>query len=181
MKAMSHLLILAALFSCVQLTGNQAFGSPGKTEVPTAENVDIKRFMGRWYSIASFPNYFERRCVDTNANYKLLKDGSVEVFNQCRQDSFDGPVMEAKGKAWLDDPENQAKLRVQFQWPFSAPYWIIYLDSSYQVAMTANPNREYLWILSRKRKISERKLAQLIEIARQHGFDTSQLNRIPQP
>ena len=35
----------------------------------TASQIDLHRYMGRWYEIASFPNYFQKGCQCTTATY----------------------------------------------------------------------------------------------------------------
>ena len=40
---------------------------------------------GRWYEIAKFPNWFQRKCVaDTSADYSLMPQGGLRVVNRCR-------------------------------------------------------------------------------------------------
>ena len=47
--------------------------------------VDLARYVGKWYEIASFPMFFQRNCVgDTTAEYALAPDGEVSVTNRCR-------------------------------------------------------------------------------------------------
>ena len=75
-------------------------------------------------------------------------DGRVGVLNQCYKGSIDNPDS-ASGTAWVVDPATNAKLKVQFFWPFSGDYWIIDLDPGYEYAVVGHPSREYLWILSR--------------------------------
>lgn len=47
--------------------------------------LDVSRYLGRWYEIAKFPNQFQKKCVaDTSAEYSLLGNGQISVVNQCR-------------------------------------------------------------------------------------------------
>ena len=81
--------------------------------LPTIATLDVPRYMGRWYEIAKFPNWFQRKCVaDTSANYQLLADGSVEVLNQCRQKN--GEMQQALGAARQIGPATSPKLQVRF-------------------------------------------------------------------
>jgi apolipoprotein D and lipocalin family protein len=74
------------------------------------------------------PNKFQKEdCVGTTATYALREDGKISVDNRCRKGSPDGPESTANGKAWVVDPETNARLKVQFFWPFSGDYWIIQL------------------------------------------------------
>ena len=44
----------------------------------TVESVDINKYMGQWYEVASIPTRFQKDCVGTNAIYKLLENGEVD-------------------------------------------------------------------------------------------------------
>jgi apolipoprotein D and lipocalin family protein len=114
----------------------------------TVPKVDISRYLGRWYEIASLPQRFQRDCFAVTADYSLREDGDIAVLNSCQKGAVDGPLKTAKGKAWAVDSTN-AKLKVQFFWPFRGDYWIIELGDNYEYAVVGNPSREYLWILSR--------------------------------
>lgn len=146
------------------------------------ENVDLGRYTGKWYEIASFPQHFQRDCVASTASYSLREDGRIDVLNQCRDESFDGKLRQAEGIAWVVDPsDSHAKLKVQFFWPFSGDYWIIELDPDYQFAVIGHPSREYLWILSRTPTLQPDRYARVLEEIEAHGYALDRLNRTPQP
>jgi len=144
--------------------------------------VDLQRYTGKWYEIASFPQYFQRGCVATTATYTLREDGRLDVLNQCRDESFDGKLRQASGIAWVVDPsESSAKLKVRFFWPFAGDYWIIELDPDYQYAVIGHPSREYLWILSRTPTMQADRYARVLERIESHGYTLDRLDLTPQP
>jgi apolipoprotein D and lipocalin family protein len=146
------------------------------------DEVDLDRYVGRWYEIASLPQRFQRGCVATTANYTRLDDGRIRVENECRDGSFDGEIRRAEGVAWLKDPNGTpAKLKVQFFWPFRGDYWIIELDPDYRYAVVGHPSRDYLWILSRSRTMDPALYETLLARIAAHGYDLERLNRTPQP
>jgi len=146
------------------------------------EDVDLERYAGRWYEIASFPQRFQRGCVATNANYTLRKDGRIRVENECRDLSFDGKLRRVEGVAWLADPNgSRAKLKVQFFWPFRGDYWIIELDPEYRYAVVGHPSRDYLWILARTPTLDPALHEMLRARIEAHGFDLERLSPTPQP
>jgi apolipoprotein D and lipocalin family protein len=59
-------------------------------------------------------------------------------------------------------------------------YWIVGLDAGYQLAVVGSPDREYLWVLSRNPAPPEADVTRMIEIAREQGFDVTQLERTSQ-
>lgn len=149
-------------------------------EVPlrTVELVDLSRYAGTWYEIARYPNRFQRGCVGSMADYRLLEDGEVEVVNSCR-DEEDGSLRRVTGRAWSVDPQGNARLKVSFFWPFRGDYWIMELGSDYEYAVVGTPNRKYFWILSRTPEMDEGLYAAILERAREQGFDPARVTRSP--
>jgi apolipoprotein D and lipocalin family protein len=144
-------------------------------QVPVASvpAVDLSRYVGKWFEIASFPMFFQRNCIgDTTAEYGLTSGGAVSVRNRCRTESgFD----EAQGRATVVEGSNNARLKVSFFWPFRADYWIIGLDFEYRWAVVGNPNRKYLWVLSRTPRLRQDLLDAALAAAAQQGYDLAQL------
>lgn len=141
-------------------------------ELETVANVDVQRYMGKWYEIASFPQSFQKGCSCTVAEYELLENGKVSVTNSC---DANGKKKVATGKAWVTDKSTNAKLKVSFFWPFSGKYWIIDLADDYSYAVVGHPNRKYLWILSRTPQMEEQIYNAIVERAKAKGFDITQL------
>ena len=52
----------------------------------TAPSVDLKRYAGLWYEIASKPVSQQEGCRCTTAEYSLLEDGVIRVVNTCIKD-----------------------------------------------------------------------------------------------
>jgi len=142
-------------------------------------SVDLTRYAGKWYEIARLPNRFQRACVsDTTATYTLRADGKISVLNQCRQ--ADGGIKSARATARVAGPgQPNSKLRVTFFWPFSGNYWIIGLDPEYRWAVVGEPNRKYLWILSRTPELDDRIYHEILERVKAQGYDVSRIVRTP--
>ena len=164
---------LVAFLACLP-----AFAPAEPPPVRTVAAVDLARYTGKWYEIAAFPMYFQRRCLgDTTAEYAVRDDGDLSVVNRCRtEDGFD----EATARAWAVEGGGNAKLKVSFFWPFRADYWVVGLDDAYRWAVVGNPERRYLWILSRTPRLPGPLLEQALAAARAQGYDLSQLRDTPQ-
>ncbi|MNJ80538.1 Outer membrane lipoprotein Blc precursor [compost metagenome] len=52
---------------------------------------------------------------------------------------------------------------------------MLYVDKDYQTALVGNPDRKYLWILSRTPTIPALERESLLARARQQGYDTTRL------
>jgi apolipoprotein D and lipocalin family protein len=137
--------------------------------------VDLKRYAGKWYEIASYPQRFQKGCHCTTAEYTLSDKGYVIVENRCNKDSVQGKESYIKGKAFVEKDSGNAKLKVQFFWPFKAKYWIIDLADDYSYAVVSHPNRKYLWILSRTPKMNVETYQQILLRLKEKQFDLSKL------
>jgi len=147
----------------------------------TVDSVDLDRYLGRWYEIASYPAWFQKNCTAVTADYSLRDDGVIEVVNSCRKGSLDGKLKQAKGRAKVVDTTTNARLKVSFFGPFWGPYWIIDLDPDYQWAVVGTPNRKYLWILNRSPQMDEALYNEILSRLPANGYDPNGLNRTLQP
>lgn len=123
-----------------------------KKEMEVVKGVDLNRYMGRWYEIASLPSRFQpKNGVNTRATYTLREDGTVNVLNETWTDGKRGYI---EGSAYKADPNSdEAKLKVKFYVPPFLPiipvvgdYWVLYLDDDYQYALIGQPSRKSLWV-----------------------------------
>ena len=161
-RSLSKLVIL--LFFMTTLSNAQ--------ELKTVSNVDLKKYSGIWYEIASFPQRFQKGCECTTAKYTPTDKGYIIVENSCKRGGKESYI---KGKAFIDKGSSNAKLKVQFFWPFKGKYWIIDLADDYSYAVVSHPNKKYLWILSRKPKLDEEVYNGIITRLKERGFDLSNL------
>jgi apolipoprotein D and lipocalin family protein len=148
--------------------------------VRTVPHVDLTRYVGKWYEIASLPNRFQRDCYCTTAEYTLTDKGYITVENRCNKGSIAGKESYIKGKAFLVKNSSNAKLKVQFFWPFKGDYWVIDLADDYGYAVVGHPNRRYLWILSRTPVLDDRIYEKLLLKIAAQGFDTSRIKHTKQ-
>lgn len=146
----------------------------------TVPLVDLNRYAGKWYEIAAFPQRFQKNCHCTTAEYTLTDKDYVIVENRCNNDSANGKLSSIKGKAFIQKNSGNAKLKIQFFWPFRGKYWIIDLADDYSFAVVSHPNKKYLWILSRTPKMGEDIYRQIIGRLKEKGFDLSKIRMTEQ-
>ena len=133
-------------FGSILLTGCTS----QQVQLKTLQHVDVQRYMGKWYEIARYEQFFEKGCTDVSANYSLSSDNTIKVLNQCLKE--DGKLSQAHGSAYAVDASN-SKLKVTFFWPFYGNYWIVMLGDNYEYAVIGEPSRKYFWILSRTKEL----------------------------
>ena len=169
-----------AIFASVAALAGCAASSTERLRLPpleTVSHVDLARYVGTWYEIASFPQSFQRGCVATTATYTIRGDGDIDVLNRGRKDSLDGKEKAALGRAKVVDGTTNAKLEVSFFRPFWGDYWIIDLGADYEYAVVGHPGRDYLWILSRAPTMPEATYEGILARLKDQGYDTSRLKR----
>lgn len=167
----------AVLFLICFLLGFSTFAS---SELPTVPFVNLKKYAGTWYEVASIPQSFQRDCVkNTTAVYELLSNGLVRVNNSC--ETADGNIKSAEGRARVKDASTNSKLKVTFvklvKWifQFGGNYWILDLDKDYSLAVVGDPTRKYAWILSRTQHIPRSLLVKAERKLRSLNYDTCQI------
>lgn len=57
-------------------------GGPLTVDNSTVKQLDLERFMGRWYEIARYDHRFERGMSHVTATYSLLGNGRIRVVNE---------------------------------------------------------------------------------------------------
>ena len=154
------------------------------TELPnvvTVQKVDLSRYLGKWYEIARFPNSFQKDCNEAVAEYSLIEDQKIQVTNTCKGVK-DGRLSSVTGIARVEDSVTHAKLKVNFvpswlRWTGigNGDYWIIDLDEGYTYAVVSEPNRKYLWILSRTPTMSQATYDSILKRLRDQHFEVSRL------
>lgn len=138
----------------------------------TVKYVDLEKYSGVWYEIAAFPTRFEKGCSNTTAEYQISEKGHVIVINRCSRNNKRTSI---KGKAFVVKNSGNARLKVQFFWPFRGDYWIFELADDYSVAAVGSPGRKYLWILARTSKIDEKVYQEFTSRMEKKGFDINLL------
>lgn len=163
---------LAALAACAPQPERRTSDAP----LTTVAEVDLERYLGRWYEIARYDSRFERGCDGVTADYAMREDGLISVVNTCYREGLDGPPETADGRARVVPGSSNAQLEVSFFGPFWGDYWIIELDEAeYQWSVVSEPRGRYLWILSRTPQMDPDVLDARLAGLDAMGFDTDAL------
>lgn len=175
---------VAALIAFFCLVPAHAQTAPAP--LATIPSLDVPRYMGTWFEIAKYPNRFQTQCVaDTQAVYQLQASGTVQVTNRCRTQS--GAMEEVVGEARQIGPATSARLQVRFapSWLSWLPlvwgdYWVVDLDEGYQLVAVSEPQRDYLWVLSRTPSVPAPAYEALLARLKTQGFDLARLDKTRQ-
>ncbi|MDZ7804524.1 lipocalin family protein [Thiohalophilus sp.] len=148
--------------------------------IRTAEQVDLPRFMGDWYVIANIPTFIETGAHNAVESYSLNEDGTIATTFSFRKDSFEGEKKVYHPTGYIFDRDANAVWGMQFIWPIKADYRIVYVDEDYTHTIIGRLKRDYVWIMARTPQIGDATYKKLITILHQEGYDTGEIQRVPQ-
>lgn len=151
-----------------------------RVTIPAVAEVDLPRFMGKWYVIANIPTRLERSAYDAVESYELRQDGRVQTTFQYRNGSFSAPLKTLRPIGTVRAGSGNAIWGMQFIWPIKAEYVVVYLAGDYSQTIIGRSARDYAWIMARTPTISESDYAAQIERLATLGYDVSRVRRVPQ-
>ena len=129
----------------------------------TVNNIDVPRFMGKWYVISTIPNFVERGCENAYDIYTLNPDGTIDVLYYAIKD---GEEFTIKQNGEIIDKVNNSTWKMRFTKPYipfyRAPYEVIVLDDEYDYMVVGYPDNEYGWIMSRTNYMDEKIYQQIL-------------------
>lgn len=143
-------------------------------------HVDLPRFMGTWYLIASIPTVFERDAWNAVETYTLQPDGNIRTTLRFNKGATDGPLKRIHATAYVRPGSGDAVWGVQIFWPLKAQYIVAWLKPDYSEMIVARDARDYAWVFARTPVVSAADLAALRARVAALGYDTSKLLTVPQ-
>ena len=146
----------------------------------TVDHVDLDRFMGEWYVIASIPTFIETDAYNAIEAYRLDDDGTIDTVFTFLQGGFDGKSKHYNPRGFIRNSQTNAEWGMQFIWPFKSDYRIIHLDPEYRTTVIGRNKRDYVWIMAREPSIQPAEYDRLVSRVTAAGYDVSELRKVPQ-
>ena len=138
------------------------------------QNFDSEKYLGTWYEIARFDFRFEKNLNNVTATYSPKNNGNINVDNK-GYDYVKNEWKQSIGEAKFVESKNSARLKVSFFKPIWSGYNVIDIDDDYNYALVAGNNLDYLWILSREKKIPAEYKERFLAKAKSIGYNTDEL------
>jgi apolipoprotein D and lipocalin family protein len=147
---------------------------------PALAEVDLPRFMGRWWVIANIPYFGERGNVASSDSYSLREDGGIDVVYAYKKsfDETEERTLEASARPIPGSGGVHWKQR--FFWILTAHVQILEVDPDYRWALIGNPKRSLAWVFAREPVMSAENYARIVERLRRFGYAPADLKRVPQ-
>ena len=143
-------------------------------------HVDLPRFMGAWYVIASIPTRFEKNAYNAVETYTLQPDGNIYTAFRFNNGSYQSPVKAIHSTAFVKADSGNAVWGVQIFWPAKAQYVVAYLKDDYSQVIVARDARDYTWVMARTPTISQADYDSLLERVKQLGYSIKDVRKVPQ-
>ena len=167
------------IYATIILALLTAMGCQTMQPIHTVEQVDLKRFMGDWYVIASIPTFIEKDAYNAVESYRLAEDGTIETTFTFNKGDFDGPLKTYNPRGFVQDTDSNAVWGMQFIWPIKAEYRIIYLTPDYSQTVIGRSKRDYVWIMARQPAISDEAYRNIVEFLVEQQYDLAELRMVP--
>ncbi len=155
-------------------------GTGERPPIPTVARVDLERFMGDWYVIASIPTFIEKDAYNAVESYRLAGEGRIDTTFTYREGGFDGEQKTWHPTGFVRDDESNAVWGMQFIWPIRAEYRIVYLDDAYSQTVIGRNARDYAWIMAREPSMPDTDYRRLVQFLGDQGYDVAAIRKVPQ-
>ena len=172
--------LLLAVFISLGLTGcgsNLILDDNKPKSMPVVDYVDLDRFMGDWYVIATIPTFLERDAYNPIETYQLNSDGTIATTFTFNKGSLNGPTKIYRPRGFIKDRRTNAIWDMQFVWPIKADYRIVYLDDDYQQTIIGRNSRDSVWVMARTPRISEQDYLNLVTMVGSLGYNLNDLKK----
>lgn len=132
--------------------------------------IDLNKYLGLWHEIARIENDFEPKMTNVTAEYRLNKDGSIQIINS---GYLDDQFKRIKGIGITTDRDDL--LKVSFFSGSYSDYKILAITDDYEYALVGGDSEDFLWMLARTKHIDIDVYNRFVKIAIDHGYNTNKL------
>ena len=172
MKFLMTILVLLAM-GCANMKHSD--------DLRTVSQVDLPRFMGKWYVIASIPTFLEKGAHNAVEIYTWNeKEKRIDIDFTFHKNSPTGDLKSVPQKGFVYNPTTNAEWRVRPFWPLKFAYLILDLDAGYSHTIVGVPDRAHVWIMARTPSIPDELYQSLTKKIGDWGFDLKELRKVPQ-
>lgn len=163
----------------LMLVAAGAMAAPLPPIAPVA-HVDLPRFMGKWYLIATIPTRFEKDAYNAVETYTPTRSGNIHTTFSFHEGGFDGPFKHIQSTGYVKAGTGNAEWGIALFGPFKLQYIVAYLAPDYSQMIVARDKRDYAWVFARAPEVSPSDYATLVNRIKALGYPVSKLRKVPQ-
>lgn len=141
--------------------------------------VDTDRFSGEWFVISNIPYFAEKNKVGTKTTYIRRSKNTFDDIFESHEKTFDSPKKAIKGIAKSLNSDN-TKWQSTFYWLIKFNFEILYIDDSYEMILLGHKSRNYGWLMSRSKVMSQDDISKAMGFFKENNYDVSKFQFVAQ-
>ncbi len=165
---------------CLVLALASCRSAMAEKPIEPVSHVNLSRYMGRWYVIASIPTRFGRDGYDQVETYRREPNGDIHTSFRFHEGGFDGPPKTIHSTATVDRGTGDAEWEVHLFWVLREQYIVGWLARDYSRVIVARDARDYVWLMARTPHIPASAYRRMVARVRAMGYDVDKLRKVPQ-
>jgi apolipoprotein D and lipocalin family protein len=143
------------------------------------DTLDLNRFSGKWYVIASIPGSFDKNWNNITETFTLGSTGKVDIdMTYVKEGETEIRGKKAKGFPYTENKNTQWE--IQFIWPFTSGYLVEELGPDYSYVVVGHPQKLYFYIMNRTGKMDETLFADIMMRYTKKGYEINDLRIVIQ-
>lgn len=142
-------------------------------------HVDLEKYSGKWYVIASIPTKFDKEWTHVTESYTVNKKGNVDIFTTYKKENSDRDKS-FKSKGFPIATSNNVRWKVQIIWPFKANYLVEELSDDYTYVVVGHPKQKFIYIMNRTGKMGNIQYEEIVKRMSDKGYDIKLLKKVDQ-
>ncbi len=149
--------------------------------VPTAEKVDLQRFMTKWYVLAGRFTPFEKEPHNAVESYTWnAEKKQIDIAFDYRQGSLTGEKRAIPQTGWVENAFTGAHWKVSPWWPLKFDYLILAVADDYSWTAIGVPSQKYLWIMAQDWRNPEATIEKAVKVLKAQNYNVDNMVRVPQ-
>lgn len=170
---MKKLFAVTALLSL--LTGC----SSAKLDFRSVDNLDLQRFMGKWYVIAGRFTPLEKGAHNAIEIYTYQPElKRIDIDFKFNRGSLDGTPVSIAQKGWVHNQENRSHWKISPFWPLKLDYLVLAVADDYSWTAIGVPNQSYLWIMARSPEFSAEEMNTVMQVLAKREYSVDDMVQV---
>ncbi len=155
------------------------FGSLALTAQVSPDTLDLNKFSGKWYVIASIPTCFDKNWKGITETFTLADNGNVDIYiTYVKEGETEIRDKKAKGFPYIENKNTEWE--VQFMWPFTSGYLVEELGPDYSYVVVGHPQKMYFYIMNRTGQMDETLFSDIMKRYMKKGYEINDLRIVVQ-
>jgi apolipoprotein D and lipocalin family protein len=155
------------------------FASLTLTAQSPPDTLDLHKFSGKWYVIASIPACFDKNWNNITETFEVKDNGNVNIYmTYVRKGETE--IRDSKAKGFPYKENKNTEWEVQFVWPFTSDFLVEELGPDYSYVVVGHPQKLYFYIMTRTGSMDETLYSDIMKRFMKKGYEINDLRIVAQ-